>query len=102
MATKIPLHKQSEIPECAKVLIISQFNDRILDDHFWFLWNMKHHNHATFINQKVIIQIFIIELAGDKYFTNQDIHTILATLWHIFIVKEFILIFKSGWQSDFG
>ena len=24
---------------------------------FWFLCNIKHHNHATFMNQKVVIQI---------------------------------------------
>ena len=33
---------------------------------FWFLWNIKH--HATFMNQKVVLQNFIIELTGDKYF----------------------------------
>ena len=35
---------------------------------FWFLWNIKHHNHATFMNQKVVLQNFIIEPTGDKYF----------------------------------
>ena len=35
---------------------------------FWFLWNIKHHNHATFMNQKVVTQNFIIEQIGDKYF----------------------------------
>ena len=28
---------------------------------FWFLRNIKHHNHATFMNQKVVSQNFIIE-----------------------------------------
>ena len=37
---------------------------------FWFLWNIKHHNHKTFMNQKVVIQNFIIELTGDKYFNS--------------------------------
>ena len=37
---------------------------------FWFLWNIKHHNHATFMNQKVVLQNFIIELTGDKYFSS--------------------------------
>ena len=36
---------------------------------FWFLWNIEHHNHATFMNRKVVIQNFIIELTGDKYFS---------------------------------
>ena len=32
---------------------------------FWFLWNIKHHhNHAPFMNQKVVTQNFIIELTG--------------------------------------
>ena len=35
---------------------------------FWFLRNIKHHNHATFMNQKVVTQNFIIEPTGDKYF----------------------------------
>ena len=34
---------------------------------FWFL---KHHNHASFMNPKVVIQNFIIELTGDKYFSS--------------------------------
>ena len=38
---------------------------------FWFLRNIKHHNHATFMNQKVVTENFIIELTGDKYFRNQ-------------------------------
>ena len=37
---------------------------------FWFLWNIKHHNHATFMNQKVVFQNFIIEPTGDKYFST--------------------------------
>ena len=37
---------------------------------FWFLWNIKHHNHETFMNQKVVLQNFIIEVTGDKYFSN--------------------------------
>jgi hypothetical protein len=36
---------------------------------FWFLQNIKHHNHATFMNQKVVTQNFIIEPTGDKYFS---------------------------------
>jgi hypothetical protein len=37
---------------------------------FWFLWNNKHYNHKTFMNQKVVTQNFIIEpTAGDKYFS---------------------------------
>ena len=35
---------------------------------FWFLRNIKHHNHATFVNQKVVTENFIIELTGYKYF----------------------------------
>ena len=35
---------------------------------FWFLQNIKHHNHATFMNQKVVAQNFIMEPTGDKYF----------------------------------
>ena len=38
---------------------------------FWFLCNIKHHNHATFMNQKVVIQNFIIEPTGDKYFSTK-------------------------------
>ena len=38
---------------------------------FWFLWNIRDHNHATFMNQKVVLQNFIIELTGDKYFTYE-------------------------------
>ena len=54
-----------------KVLITSQFNDKILDDHFSVhegcvikLWYFMFHR-----NQKVVIQNFIIELTGDKYFS---------------------------------
>ena len=39
---------------------------------FWFLWNIKHHNHATFMNQKVVTQNFIIEPTGDKYFSSNS------------------------------
>ena len=31
---------------------------------------MKHHNPATFINQKVVIQNFIIEQTNDEYFSK--------------------------------
>ena len=37
---------------------------------FWFLQNIKHHNHATFMNQKVVTQNFMIAPTGDKYFNN--------------------------------
>ena len=46
----------------AKVLITCRFT-------FWFMWNIKHHNHATFMNQKVVTENFIIEPTGDKYFS---------------------------------
>ena len=36
---------------------------------FWFLWNIKHHNHATFMNQKVVFQNFIIEPTGEYFST---------------------------------
>ena len=36
---------------------------------FWFLWNIKHHNHGTFMNQKVVTQNFNTEPTGDKYFS---------------------------------
>ena len=39
---------------------------------FWFLRKIKHHNHATFMKQKVVTQNFIIELTGDKYFRRSD------------------------------
>ena len=39
---------------------------------FWFLQNIKHHNHATFMNQKVVTQNFIIEPTGDKYFRSNS------------------------------
>ena len=32
---------------------------------FWLLWN-----HAIFMNQKVVLQNFIIEQTGDKYFNT--------------------------------
>ena len=38
---------------------------------FWFLWKIKHQNHATFMSQKVVTQTFIIEPIGDKYFRHQ-------------------------------
>ena len=37
---------------------------------FWFLWNIKHYNHPTFMNQKVVLQNFINELTCDKYFSK--------------------------------
>ena len=37
----------------------------------WLLRNMKNHNHATVMNQKVVVQNFIIEPTGDKYFSNK-------------------------------
>ena len=37
---------------------------------FWFLKNIKHQNHADFMNQKVVGQTFIIEPTDDKYFNN--------------------------------
>ena len=37
----------------------------------YILQNIKHHNHAIFMNQKVVTQNFIIEPTGDKYFTRQ-------------------------------
>ena len=36
----------------------------------WFLQNIKHHYYATFMNQKVVTQNFIIERTGDKYFSG--------------------------------
>ena len=39
---------------------------------FWVLWNLKHHNHATFMNQKVVLQNLIIDPTGDKYFKKND------------------------------
>ena len=49
---------------------------------FWFLRNIKHHNHATFMNQKVVTENFIIELTGDKYFSTivkiRGCHTLLC------------------------
>ena len=39
---------------------------------FWFLRTIKHHNHTTFMNQKVVTENFIIELTGDKYFSFCD------------------------------
>ena len=52
-----------------KVLIISRFNDKILDYHFWLLWKIKHQNHVTFMNQKVVFNNFIIE-PTDEYFSE--------------------------------
>ena len=43
---------------------------------FWFLQNIKHHNHATFMNQKVVTQNFIVEPTGDKYFSSSN-HKVL-------------------------
>ena len=37
---------------------------------FWLLWKIKHQNHATFMNQKVVFQSFIIEPTDDKYFSD--------------------------------
>ena len=42
-----------------KVLITCRFKFWVTT--FWFLQNIKHHNHATFMNQKVVTQNFIIE-----------------------------------------
>ena len=39
-----------------KVLITCRFNDKMWVTTFWFLQNIKHHNHATFMNQKVVTQ----------------------------------------------
>ena len=41
---------------------------------FWVLWNIKYHNQATFMNQKVVTQNFIIEPAGYKYFGILTFH----------------------------
>ena len=48
---------------------------------FWFLWNLKHHNHATFMNQKVVIQNFIIEPTGDKYFSAKNVSHVWQQHW---------------------
>ena len=32
---------------------------------FWFRRNIKHHDHATFMNKKVVTKRFIIELTVD-------------------------------------
>ena len=45
----------------AKVLITSRFNDKILEHHLLVPVEHKHHNHTTFMNQKVVFQNFIIE-----------------------------------------
>jgi hypothetical protein len=53
-----PLHNNFD----TKALITSRFNDNILCQHFLVPVEHKHHNHATFMNQKVVTQNFIIEV----------------------------------------
>ena len=52
--------------DATKVVSSVGYNDKFRNTTFWFLWNIKHHNHATFMNQKVVTQNFIIEPPGDK------------------------------------
>ena len=41
---------------------------KFLVTNFWILGNIKHYNHATFMNQQVVTENSIIEPTGDKYF----------------------------------
>ena len=60
---------EPETPILTKVLSPVSSMIKFWMTTFWFLWNIKHRNHATFMNQKVVIQNFIIELTGNKYFS---------------------------------
>ena len=57
---------------CLKYLSPIGSKIKFLFTTFWFLWNLKHHNHATFKNQKVVTENFIIEPTGVKYYFERS------------------------------
>ena len=65
---------------------------------FWFLWNIKHHNHATLMNQKVVTENFIIELTGDKYFSSQSKQTLIISLQ---LLKLSFDKFAKNWVGNY-
>ena len=63
LITLVLTPKQSQLKYLSPVSSIIKF----LNTTFCFLWNIKHHNHATFMNQKLVFQNFIIKPTGNKY-----------------------------------